>query len=98
MTDQPDPTATPSPATATDGHDDIHQYEIKVRGRLTARWSTWFDGFEVTAGEDGTTVITGRVTDQAALHGLLQKVRDVGLPLISVTKLPPSGTNTSERL
>lgn len=60
-------------------------YEIRIQGRLEARWGSWFDGLTVTADGDGTTVLRGRVVDQAALHGLLQKVRDLGLPLVSVT-------------
>lgn len=64
------------------------QYEIRVQGRLEARWSAWFDGLTVTAEEDGTSVIRGRVADQAALHGLLERLRDIGIPLISVTPTP----------
>lgn len=60
------------------------RYEIRVQGHLDARWAGWFDGLTLTHGSDGTTVIHGPVADQAALHGLLQKVRDLGLPLISV--------------
>jgi hypothetical protein len=63
------------------------QYEITVAGRLGTRWEAWFDGLTVTTGEDGTTVLRGSVADQSALHGLLQKVRDIGIPLISVTPL-----------
>ena len=63
-------------------------YEIRVQGRLDPRWSSWFDGFTLTAADDGTTVITGPVVDQAALHGLLQSFRDLGLPLLSVTQGP----------
>jgi hypothetical protein len=59
-------------------------YEIRVRGRLDSRWSAWFDGLTVAAGANGETVLTGPVADQAALHGLLAKVRDLGLPLIAV--------------
>ncbi len=59
--------------------------EIRVQGRLDPRWRAWFDGMELVTTDDGTTVIRGAVADQAALHGLLQKVRDLGLPLISVT-------------
>ena len=64
------------------------QYEIRVAGHLAPRWSAWFDGLTVATGDDGTTVIRGPVVDQAALHGLLQKLRDVGIPLISLTQLP----------
>jgi hypothetical protein len=59
-------------------------YEIRIRGRLDDRWSAWFDGMELID-DDGSTLIRGPVTDQAALHGLIQKVRDLGLTLISVT-------------
>jgi hypothetical protein len=61
-------------------------YEIRLEGRLEPRWSAWFDGLELTAGADGTTVLRGPVADQAALHGLLQRLRDLGIPLISVTR------------
>ena len=59
-------------------------YEIRVKGHLNARWADWFDGLTVTQESDGTTVLSGSVMDQAALHGLLGKVRDLGLPLIAV--------------
>ena len=65
------------------------QYEIRVQGHLEKRWAEWFDGLTLTHASDGTTVIHGRVVDQAALHGLLRKVRDVGLPLISVVHVDP---------
>jgi hypothetical protein len=64
------------------------QYEIRVQGRLEARWAAWFDGLTVTPDDDGTTVLHGDVVDQPALHGLLQKLRDVGLPLVSLTQIP----------
>jgi hypothetical protein len=60
-------------------------YEIRIQGRLDKRWQAWFDGMELLTADDGNTLIRGRVADQAALHGLIQKVRDLGLPLISVT-------------
>ena len=63
-------------------------YEIRVRGHLEPRWASWFDGLTLTQDPDGTTVIRGQVADQAALHGLIQKVRDIGLPLVSVTPTP----------
>jgi hypothetical protein len=71
---------------------DRHQpgrYEIRVRGHLESRWTAWFDGLTLTHASDGTTTIHGLVVDQAALHGLLQKVRDAGLPLISVKQVEP---------
>jgi hypothetical protein len=58
---------------------------ITVQGHLAARWSTWFDGLQLTRNDDATTVISGPIVDQAALHGLLQKLRDLGIPLISLT-------------
>ncbi len=62
------------------------RYEIRLKGQLDTRWATWFDGLSLTHQSDGTTTIRGLVTDQAALHGLLQKVRDLGLPLLSVVQ------------
>ena len=62
-----------------------HQcYEIRVRGHLDAHWAERFDGLTITLEEDGNTLLTGPVIDQAALHGLLKKVRDLGMPLLSV--------------
>ncbi|QBR93324.1 hypothetical protein [Nocardioides euryhalodurans] len=65
-----------------------HWYEIRIQGRLDERWSAWFDDLTLSQ-EDGTTVLRGHVTDQAALHGLLHKLRDLGLPLLSVTRAEP---------
>jgi hypothetical protein len=59
-------------------------YEIRLKGHLEPRWADWFDGLTLTQESDGTTVLSGSVVDQAALHGLLDKVRDLGLPLIAV--------------
>ena len=64
-------------------------YEIRLRGHLDTRWAAWFDGLSLTHQPDGTTVIHGDIPDQAALHGLLQKVRDIGLPLVSVSHVEP---------
>ena len=64
-------------------------YEIRVHGVLDSSWSAWFDGLEVTRDHAGLTKITGPVIDQAALHGLLAKVRDLGLPLESVRRIDP---------
>ena len=69
---------------STGHHDNPGRYEIRLKGHLDARWAAWFDGLTLTRGSDGTTIIHGPVTDQAALYGLLQKTRDLGLPLISV--------------
>ncbi len=64
-------------------------YEIRLQGHLDSRWAAWFDGLSLTNESDGTSVLQGQVVDQAALHGLLQKVRDVGLPLVSVIQVQP---------
>jgi hypothetical protein len=66
-------------------------YEIHVQGRLDPRWSVWFDAMTMADGVDGTTVMRGPVADQAALHGLLARLRDLGLPLLSVVRVeePP---------
>jgi hypothetical protein len=65
------------------------RYEIRLKGHLGARWAAWFDGLTITRDSDGTTIIHGPVADQAALYGLLQKTRDLGLPLISVNYVEP---------
>jgi hypothetical protein len=67
-------------------------YEIRLGGRLDDRWAAWFDGLTLTHDIDGTTVLRGPVADQAALHGLLQRVRDMGLPLVSVRCADPDRT------
>lgn len=65
------------------------RYEIRIDGVLDERWSAWFDGLQITSQLGRTTVIEGHVVDQAALHSLLAKVRDLGLPLISVRRIDP---------
>ena len=72
---------------STGPHNNPGRYEIRLKGHLDSRWSAWFDGLSLSNENDGTTVISGPVVDQAALHGLLQKVRDLGLPLVSVTQV-----------
>jgi hypothetical protein len=62
------------------------EYEIRVKGRLASRWAEWFDGMTLTSDEDGTSVISGMVADQSALHGLLRKLSDLGVPLVSVSR------------
>jgi hypothetical protein len=64
-------------------------YEIRVQGHLDSRWSAWFDGLVLTTDDDGTTLLRGQVADQAALHGLLDRMRDLGLPLVSVLQVGP---------
>jgi len=74
---------------STGDHHQPGRYEIRLKGHLDSRWATWFDGLTLTNESDGTCLIHGRVVDQAALHGLLQKIRDTGLPLVSVTQVEP---------
>ena len=64
-------------------------YQIRLRGHLDRRWTDWFEGLTITLEGNGDTLLTGAVADQAALHGLLRKVRDLGVPLISVTRVKP---------
>ena len=84
--------------TSTPDSREAGRYEIRLTGHLDARWTAWFDGLTVGRESDGTTVISGQVADQAALHGLLQRVRDLGLPLVSVRQVepPPNRTPTAE--
>jgi hypothetical protein len=79
----------------SDHRDRTLSYEIRVRGLLDFRWAAWFDGMHLRHDSDGTTVLQGDVVDQAALHGLLQRVRDVALPLVSVTALEPVPPTTA---
>jgi hypothetical protein len=74
------------------------RYEIRIQGHLETRWAGWFDGLSLIHDSDGTTVIRGPVVDQAALHGLLQRVRDIGLPLVSVTHVGPNQANSEPHL
>jgi len=79
--------------TAPSAYDEPGLYEIRIKGHLDNRWADWFDGLTITLEENGDTVLTGPVIDQAALHGLLKKVRDLGLPLVSVIHVAPKPTN-----
>jgi hypothetical protein len=73
--------------TARGDQPEADHYSIRLTGHLDQRWTAWFDGMTVTDESDGTTVLSGSVADQAALHGLLQRVRDLGLPIVSVTRI-----------
>jgi hypothetical protein len=70
-------------------------YQIRVKGHLGHEWTDWFEGLTITLEEDGDTLLTGPVIDQAALHGLLKKVRDLGIPLVSVGPVEPGQANQS---
>ena len=80
MTDRPAPTGT-APDAGT--------YEIRLAGHLGSRWAAWFDGMTIATDPDGTTVLRGELPDQSALHGVLQRARDLGLPLLSLRRLDP---------
>ena len=72
--------------------EDYHEperYEIRIKGHLDDRWAAWFGGLTLTREDNGETLLTGPVVDQAALHGLLRKVRDLGVPLLSVSRVEP---------
>jgi hypothetical protein len=69
-------------------------YEIRLKGHLDDRWSDWFGGLTITLEDNGDTLLTGPVVDQAALHGLLKKVRDLGMPLVSVSPLEHGPSTT----
>ena len=65
-------------------------YQIRIKGHLGSQWTDWFEGLTITLEENGDTLLTGPVIDQAALHGLLKKVRDLGMPLVSVSPVEPA--------
>jgi hypothetical protein len=71
-------------------------YQIRLKGHLGRLWTDWFDGLTITLEDNGETLLTGPVADQAALHGLLKKVRDLGMPLLSVVGIKPDQTEASE--
>ena len=72
---------------STGQYHEPRQYQIRVKGHLESRWAAWFDGMSLTHETDGTTNISGPVVDQAALHGLLRRLSDIGLPLVSVAQV-----------
>jgi hypothetical protein len=78
MSNQRNPTTDP---------DQAQVYEIRIKGHLDRQWTDWFEGLTITLGDDGDTLLSGPVADQAALHGLLRKVRDLGMPLVSVVNV-----------
>ncbi len=82
--------------TSMGDHDEPQLYEIRVRGHLDARWTNRFEDLTITLEEDGDTLLTGPVVDQAALHGLLKKVRDLGMPLVSVCPVEPGQADQSD--
>ena len=75
---------------STEDHDEPGRYEIRIKGHLDNRWTDWFEGLTMTLEDNGDTLLTGPVVDQAALHGVLRKVRDLRMPLLSVNRVRPS--------
>ncbi|MEO8285218.1 MAG: hypothetical protein ABI670_02140 [Chloroflexota bacterium] len=73
------------------------RYEVRIRGRLDSRWSDWFEGVQINSTEDGDTMLRGELLDQSALHGLLEKIRDLNLTLISVNRLAEDQTSRDPR-
>jgi hypothetical protein len=71
-------------------------YQIRIKGQLDSQWTDWFEGMTITLEENGDTLLTGPVVDQGALHGLLKKVRDLGMPLVSVSLVEPGKADQSE--
>jgi len=85
MSNNPDPTTNPSQPVV---------YQIRLKGHLGSQWTDWFGGLSITLEDNGDTLLTGPVVDQAALHGLLKKVRDLGMPLVSVSPLEHGPSTT----
>jgi hypothetical protein len=71
-------------------------YQIRIKGHLGSGWTDWFGGLSITLSDNEDTLLTGPVVDQAALHGLLRKVRDLGVPLISVIRVEPGHADASD--
>jgi len=71
-------------------------YQIRIKGHLGRQWTDWFGGLTITLEDNGETLLTGPVVDQAALHGLLRKVRDVAMPLLSVVRVTPGQAEASD--
>jgi hypothetical protein len=69
-------------------------YQIRIKGHLSPQWTDWFEGMAITSEDNGDTLVTGPVIDQAALHGVLKRVRDVNLPLLSIMEVPPKQEDT----
>jgi hypothetical protein len=84
------------PHSTTEDPYESGPYEIRLKGHLDDRWAGWFGGLTITLEEDVDTLLTGPVVDQAALHGLLKKVRDLGMPLVSVNHVKPDQADAAQ--
>ena len=87
MSNTPNPTTNPHQPVV---------YQIKIQGHLGSEWTDWFEGLTLTLEDNGATLLTGSVVDQAALHGLLRKVRDLGMPLLSVNPVEPGQADAAD--
>jgi hypothetical protein len=76
--------------------DQPERYEIRLKGHLNHRWTVWFEGMTIALEANGDTLLIGPVIDQAALHGLLRKVRDIGMPLVSVNRVEPGPADAAQ--
>jgi hypothetical protein len=81
--------------TSSQDHYEPGVYEIRIKGHLDDKWTDWFEGLTINLEDNGDTLLTGPVVDQAALHGLLKKVRDLGMPLVSVCPVEPGQADAS---
>ena len=73
-------------------------YQVRIEGQLGQQWTEWFEGLSITQERDGTTLLTGPVVDQSALHGLLKKVRDLGIPLVSINRIETDGYSNPNQI
>jgi hypothetical protein len=90
-------TETPTPVETTwRSMAEPNRYEIRIKGYLDTRWADWFEGLTITRESNGVTLLTGPVADQAALHGLLRKIRDLGMVLIAVNPTAPDQPQTPD--
>ena len=81
--------------SGTSSEPESQRYEIRVLGHLDPRWSEWFDGLSLGLDNDGTTTLSGPIVDQAALHGVLHRLRDAGLTLVSITRVDPTRSTST---
>ena len=84
------------PDAAPANQDAAGRYEIRLQGHLDEQWAAWFGGLTLTREANGDTLLTGPLVDQAALHGVLRKVRDLGLPLLAIRRIEPGQTDASD--
>ncbi len=82
---------------ATEDRNEPGLYEIRIKGHLDDKWADWFEGLTITRADNGETLLRGPLVDQAALHGVLRNVRDLGLPLLSVNLVAPKQAHSSDR-